>query len=158
MASLNIFIGSDIFRILRQGKYCYVDKTGFIEELLGANQAQVSLITRPRRFGKTLMLTMLQEFFDVRAKDRNLFGGLAIAENKTLCEAWMHQYPTLFLTLKGVEGRDMTLPATRWGNSCGCSAWSMTICCKAKRLSRKTRKNWLLSKKAQGRKKKWPTP
>ena len=106
MASLSILIGSESFRELRENGYRYVDKTSILEEMLDPVLAKVLLITRPRRFGKTLMLTMLQEFLDVRAKDRNLFEGLAIAENKQICDAWMHQHPTLFLTLKGVEGRN----------------------------------------------------
>ncbi|MCR5814003.1 MAG: ATP-binding protein [Desulfovibrio sp.] len=109
MAPLNILIGSDSFREMRELHCCYVDKTSFIEEMFGTVPPKVSLITRPRRFGKTLMMTMLQEFFDIRAKERNLFEGLAISQNTRLCDAWMHQYPTLFLTLKGVEGRNFGL-------------------------------------------------
>ncbi|MCR5815189.1 MAG: ATP-binding protein [Desulfovibrio sp.] len=109
MASLNILIGGDSFKKIREEQRCYVDKTAFIEEFLAPGQPEVSLITRPRRFGKTLMLTMLQEFFDMRAKERNLFEGLAISQKTQLCDAWMHQYPTLFLTLKGVEGRNYGL-------------------------------------------------
>ncbi|MBQ7502572.1 AAA family ATPase, partial [bacterium] len=105
MASMNILIGCEFFRRLREEKRCYVDKTAFIEELLSANQALVSLITRPRRFGKTLTLTMLQDFFDIRQDSRFIFEGLAVSRNTGLCEKWMNQYPTVFLTLKGVEGR-----------------------------------------------------
>ncbi len=106
MASLNIFIGIEFFRTIREENYCYVDKTGFIEELLSSNRAQVSLITRPRRFGKTLTMTMLQEFFDIRRDSRAIFEGLDISQNTELCQKWMNQYPTVFMTLKGVEGRD----------------------------------------------------
>ena len=106
MASLNILIGIEFFRRIREENRCYVDKTGFIEELLSSNQAMVSLITRPRRFGKTLTMTMLQEFFDIGRDSRAIFEGLAISRNSALCERWMNQYPTVFLTLKGVEGRN----------------------------------------------------
>ncbi|MBQ9405743.1 MAG: AAA family ATPase, partial [Desulfovibrio sp.] len=103
MASLNIIIGSEFFRELRENNYCYVDKTCFLEELLDAVPTKVSLITRPRRFGKTLTLTMLQEFFDITKDSRELFAGLSISRNEALCASWMNQYPTIFLTLKGVE-------------------------------------------------------
>ncbi|MBQ7502445.1 AAA family ATPase [bacterium] len=104
MAALNIAIGEDIFRILREERRYYVDKTGLIEELLSGNQPKVSLITRPRRFGKTLTMTMLQAFFDIRRDSRALFEGLAVSRNAGLCEKWMNRYPTIFITLKGVEG------------------------------------------------------
>ena len=104
MASLNILIGGESFKELREHHLCYVDKTSFLEEMLNAIPAKVSLITRPRRFGKTLMMTMLQEFFDIQKNSRELFEGLAISKDARLCDEWMNQYPTLFLTLKGVEG------------------------------------------------------
>ena len=108
MASLNIFLGIEFFRTIREENRCYVDKTGFIEELLSSNQAQVSLITRPRCFGKTLTMTMLQEFFDIRQDSRAIFEGLAISWNTGLCQKWMNQYPTIFLTLKEVEGQNFS--------------------------------------------------
>ncbi|MBQ7739325.1 MAG: AAA family ATPase [Desulfovibrionaceae bacterium] len=104
MAQLNILIGGDSFKKIREEQRCYVDKTAFIEEFLALGYPEVSLITRPRRFGKTLMLTMLKEFFDINAKERNLFEALAISKNEQICAEWFHQYPTIFLTLKGVEG------------------------------------------------------
>ena len=109
MAPLNIFIGGEFFRRLREEHRCYVYKTGLIEEMLSENQPLVSLVTRPRRFGKTLTMTMLQEFFDIQKDSRSIFEGLAISKNAGLCKAWMNQYPTLFLTLKGVEGRNYEL-------------------------------------------------
>ena len=99
-----IFIGAEFFRELRENNCYYIDKTGLIEELLSENPAKVSLFTRPRRFGKTLMMTMLRDFFDIRQDSKALFEGLAISQNNALCEKWMNQYPTVFLTLKGVEG------------------------------------------------------
>ncbi len=103
MGTPQISIGAEFFREIRENSYYYADKTGLIEELFN-NKVKVSLITRPRRFGKTLTMTMLQEFFDIRKDSRDIFDGLAIAENKALCDAWMNKYPTVFLTLKGVEG------------------------------------------------------
>lgn len=101
---------TDIFENLRQGKSCYVDKTWFIEDFLtGAAtpgtfrpRATASLFTRPRRFGKSLFLTMLASFFDIRKDSRELFAGLKIAENRRLCDEWMNGYPVVFLTLKDI--------------------------------------------------------
>ena len=109
MAPLNILIGGESFREIREQKCCYVDKTTFLEEMLAAIPPKVSLVTRPRRFGKTLTMTMLQEFFDIRKDSRDIFEGLAVSQNATLCEAWMNKYPVLFLTFKGVEGRNYEL-------------------------------------------------
>ena len=103
MAALNIPIGVEFFREMREKNYYYIDKTSFLEEMLGTSTPKVSLFTRPRRFGKTLMLSMLQEFFDINGQDRNLFEGLIISQNKALCAAWMHQYPTVFLTFKDIR-------------------------------------------------------
>lgn len=96
-------LGIDSFEELRTVGYYYIDKTGFIEELL-ADRFKVNLITRPRRFGKTLTMSMLADFFDIRKCSRSIFEGLKIAENEFLCDKWMNQYPVLFLTLKDVEG------------------------------------------------------
>ncbi len=109
MAPLNILIGGESFREIREQKCCYVDKTTFLEEMLAAIPPKVSLVTRPRRFGKTLTMTMLQEFFDIQKDSRQIFEGLAVSQNARLCEAWMNKYPVLFLTLKGVEGQDFPM-------------------------------------------------
>ena len=106
MALLNICIGGEFFNRMREEDRCYVDKTRFIEELLVPNQPLVSLITRPRRFGKTLTMTMLRDFFAIDKESKALFEGLAISRNTELCEKWMNQYPTIFLTFKGIEGRN----------------------------------------------------
>ena len=106
MAPLNICIGGEFFRRMREENRYYVDKTGLIEEMLSENQPLVSLITRPRRFGKTLAMTMLQEFFDIQKDSRQIFEGLAVSRNARLCKAWMNQYPVVFLTLKNIEGQN----------------------------------------------------
>ena len=106
MALLDICIGAEDFKEIRENNYCYVDKTSFIEEMLRVPPPKVSLITRPRRFGKTLTMTMLQEFFDIRQDSRTIFEGLVISRNTALCQKWMNKYPTVFMTLKGVEGRN----------------------------------------------------
>lgn len=96
-------LGIDSFQEVREGHYYYVDKTDFIKDLL-SRQFKASLITRPRRFGKTLTMSMLEDFFDIERKSAERFSGLKIAEETVLCERWMNQYPVIFLTLKSVEG------------------------------------------------------
>lgn len=87
-----------------KGDYYYVDKTGLIEELLKTPGIKVTLITRPRRFGKTMNMSMLAEFFDIRKDSRPIFSGLKIADNKELCEAWMNQWPVIHVTFRSVFG------------------------------------------------------
>ena len=106
MARLNIRVGGDSFRRVREQQYVYVDKTPIIEEMLATVPPEVSLITRPRRFGKTLMMSMLYEFFDISQDNRHLFEGLAISKNAALCEKWMNQYPTVLITFKDIEGNN----------------------------------------------------
>ena len=100
----NIPIGISNFETIRTNDYYYIDKTEMIYELLNGNQNAVTLITRPRRFGKTLAMSMLANFFDIRKESSYLFKGLKVEENKDLCKEWMNQYPTIFLTFKDVEG------------------------------------------------------
>ena len=104
MQALKLPIGNDIFKKLREDGAYYVDKTGFIEELLSPHLPLVSLITRPRRFGKSLNMSMLAEFFDYRKKSAPLFQGLYIAGQETLCSTWMNTFPVLSLSLKNIEG------------------------------------------------------
>lgn len=96
-------LGIDSFEKLRAEGYYYVDKTAFIKELLLQERFEVTLITRPRRFGKTLAMSMLAEFLDIRKKSGWLFEGLAVSEEKELCEAWMNQWPVLSVTWKDIE-------------------------------------------------------
>lgn len=97
-------IGIDDFGKLIREEFYYVDKTGMIEELLH-NWGEVNLFVRPRRFGKSLNMSMLQYFFEV-GTDRHLFDGLIISEDAELCEEWMGQYPVISLILKDVWGID----------------------------------------------------
>ena len=115
MAAPRIFIGAEFFRKLRENGFYYADKTGIIEELLTSNPAEVTLLTRPRRFGKTLTMTMLQEFFDIAKDSKGIFEGLAVSKNRELCEKWMNKYPAVFLTLKGVEGLNFEQAMDRMG-------------------------------------------
>ena len=95
-------IGIDGFEKIRTNDFYYIDKTGFIAELLH-NWGEVNLFTRPRRFGKTLNMSMLKCFFEV-GTDKSLFGGLQIAREKALCEQYQGQFPVIFLSLKSVGG------------------------------------------------------
>ena len=104
MKKLNIPVGISDFAKIRDRKYYYVDKTKLISELLEEETAEVTLITRPRRFGKTMAMSMLSHFFDIRKDSKAMFQGLKIAENTDLCDEWMNQWPVLFLTFKDVNG------------------------------------------------------
>ena len=100
-----IIVGNDIFdEFIRDDGY-YIDKTELIYELVAKTRNKVTLFTRPRRFGKTLTMSMMESFFDIRRDSKELFEGRKIVENHPeFCEKWMNQYPVLFLSLKDVEG------------------------------------------------------
>ena len=100
--TLKLPVGIDSFEKIRRNGFYYIDKTNLIEQIL-MNWGEVTLFTRPRRFGKTLNMSMLKSFFEIGA-DVSLFEGLYITKNKELCDAYMGKYPVIFLTLKGVEG------------------------------------------------------
>ena len=104
MKKLNIPVGISDFAKIRDRKYYYVDKTKLISDLLEEETAEVTLITRPRRFGKTMAMSMLSHFFDIRKDSKAMFQGLKIAENTDLCDEWMNQWPVLFLSFKDVNG------------------------------------------------------
>lgn len=101
---LKLPVGISDFEKIRKDGFYYIDKTALIAEFLHTQPAEITLITRPRRFGKTLGMSMLAHFFDIRKDSRQLFRGLEIAKDKNLCQGWMNQYPTLFLSLKDVDG------------------------------------------------------
>lgn len=101
-STMKLPVGIDDFKKLRESHFYYVDKTRLIEQLL-LNWSEVTLFTRPRRFGKTLNMSMLKSFFDI-GTDKALFDGLYISGNKELCDEYMGKYPVIFLSLKGVEG------------------------------------------------------
>ena len=104
MNDLKIPVGISDFAKIRNYKYYYVDKTGLIEDLLEKETAEVTLITRPRRFGKTMGMSMLANFFDIRKDSKAMFEGLEISQNTELCSQWMNQWPVLFLSFKEVDG------------------------------------------------------
>ena len=104
MKKLNIPVGISDFREIRENGYYYIDKTFLIYELLKTPATKVTLITRPRRFGKTLGMSMLADFFDIRKESSSLFEGLDISEKTSICNEWLNQYPVIFLSLKDIDG------------------------------------------------------
>mgnify|MGYP002521129156 FL=1 len=100
--TIKLPVGIDSFEKIRKYDFYYIDKTKLIEQIL-KNWSEVSLFTRPRRFGKTLNMSMLRSFFEI-GTDKSLFDGLYISQNKELCEEHMGKYPVIFLSLKSVEG------------------------------------------------------
>ena len=102
--TLKLPVGIDSFEKIRKNGFYYVDKTKLIEQLVETG-GEVTLFTRPRRFGKTLNMSMLRAFFEMGA-DASLFEGLYITKNKAICEEYMGRYPVIFLSLKSVEGLD----------------------------------------------------
>lgn len=101
---VNLPVGVSDFEEIRKGGYYYIDKSSLISELLETTATKITLITRPRRFGKTMGMKMLADFFDIRKDSSVLFDGLEISRNPELCEKWMNQYPTVFFSLKDVSG------------------------------------------------------
>ena len=101
--ALRIPVGKEDFEEIRRGNSYYVDKTELIYDLVNGTDNKVTLFTRPRRFGKTLMMSMLRSFFDINRDSRDVFTGLSIMSHPEFCQEWMNRYPVLFLTLKGVE-------------------------------------------------------
>ena len=83
---------------MRKNDYYYVDKT---------EPAEITLFTRPHRFGKTFVMSMLASFFDIRRDSKDLFEGLKIAEDQKLCELWMNQWPVIFLSFKDAGGESV---------------------------------------------------
>ncbi len=100
--TIKLPVGIDSFETIRKYDFYYIDKTKLIEQILN-NWSEVNFFTRPRRFGKTLNMSMLRSFFEI-GTDRSLFDGLYISQNKELCEEHMGKYPVIFLSLKSVEG------------------------------------------------------
>ena len=102
MTAQKLPVGIDSFEKLRREGFYYVDKTGLIVDLM-QNWGEVNLFTRPRRFGKTLNMSMLKSFFEIGG-DTSIFEGLRVSQEKELCEAHKGKYPVVFVSLKGVDG------------------------------------------------------
>ena len=99
-------VGKSDFAALRESGNYYVDKTELIHELVNDTDNEVTLFTRPRRFGKTLMMSMIENFFSIRKKSESIFEGLAITKHEDFCKEWMNQYPVLFISFKDVEAEE----------------------------------------------------
>lgn len=106
MKNLNIPVGVSDFTEIRKNGYYYIDKSGLIKDILKTASTKVTLITRPRRFGKTLAMSMLDSYFDIRKDSKQLFERLEISQNQVLCNEWMNKYPTIFVSFRQVEGLD----------------------------------------------------
>ena len=104
--AFKICVGEADFAALRNENAYYVDKTEILYELVHDMNNKVSRFTRPRRFGKTLMMSMMENFFNIRKESSALFEGLAVARREEFCKSWMNQYPILFISFKDVEGED----------------------------------------------------
>ncbi len=100
--TLKLPVGIENFEELRKLGFYYIDKTSLIEQFL-QSWGEGIIFTRPRRFGKTLNMSMLKSFFEI-GTDKTLFDGLYISGNKELCDEYMGKYPVIFLSFKGVEG------------------------------------------------------
>ena len=94
-------VGVENFEQIINDNYYYVDKTGLISELI-RNGGMVNLFTRPRRFGKTLNISMLKHFFSIE-RDQSIFDGLEISKDTKLCEEYMGKYPVISISLKGIN-------------------------------------------------------
>ncbi len=107
-------VGYESFSEIRNKNLFYVDKTKLIEQIL-VQESKVSLFTRPRRFGKTLNMSMLKCFLEIGC-DKSLFDGLYISYNKEICKQHMGKYPVIFLTLKGVEALNFNVAKRRFAD------------------------------------------
>ena len=106
MKTMNMPVGESDFKEIREQDLFFIDKTSLIGALIAQKGTKVFLFTRPRRFGKTLAMSMLSSFFDISKESRKLFEGLKISENKELCNRWMNRYPTILVSFKSVDGLD----------------------------------------------------
>ena len=100
---LNIRASYDSFRELRENNSYYIDKTELIEEFLLDKFDKAVLFARPRRFGKTLTMTMLREFLDIRRDSKDIFDGLKVMNNPELVDKYMNKYPVVFISMKEIR-------------------------------------------------------
>ena len=130
--------GIDNFKKIRNGNYYYVDKTSLIEQILN-NGSEVTLFTRPRRFGKSLNMNMLQSFLEIGC-DKSLFNGLKVSREKELCEEYMGKFPVISLTLKNVEGLNFESARKSLKNTLGMEAWRLSALAESSRLTEEEKK------------------
>ena len=133
MESRKLPVGIENFEEIRTEGFYYVDKTGLIRDLLN-NWGKVNLFTRPRRFGKTLNMSMLKTFFEI-GSDRTLFDGLAISRETALCEAYMGKFPVIFISLKGVDGLTFEEAESRFIEIIGSEAERFSFLLESDKLS-----------------------
>ena len=134
-------VGIDIFEKVIKQNFYYVDKTGLISELLH-NWGEVNLFTRPRRFGKTLNMSMLQSFFEIGG-DSSLFDGLKIADEKELCAEYMGQFPVISISLKGMEGLTYSEAVMALKSIIGWEAMRFPFLAESNKLSDNERKMYM---------------
>ena len=115
--TFKVGVGKSDFEALRKSNNYYVDKTDIIYELAEETDNQVTLFTRPRRFGKTLMMSMLSNFFSIRKESKDIFEGLKITEHKEFCEKWMNRYPVIFISFKDAEAEEFDIAYDKLKNS-----------------------------------------
>ena len=130
-------VGIDNFEKIREEKFYYVDKTKLIEQIL-EQWGEVNLFTRPRRFGKTLNMSMLQCFFEI-GTDKTLFDGLYISDKQELCQEYMGKFPVIFLSLKEVDGLTFDSAKYRLAELVGLEAERFSFLLKSDRLSENER-------------------
>lgn len=133
MTDKKISIGIEDFEKIRRENFYYIDKTAFIKELLN-NWGEVNLFTRPRRFGKTLNMSMLKSFFEI-GTDESLFDGLCISGEKELCQRYMGKYPVLFLSLKSIDGQNYEEARAMLGQTVNREALRLQYLADSERLS-----------------------
>ena len=104
--AIRIAVGDESFDEIRKAGLYYVDKTELLYDLVGRTDNKVTLFTRPRRFGKTLNMSMMESFFDINRDSKAVFEGLDVLKHEDFCSAWMNQYPVLFISFKDVDGLD----------------------------------------------------
>lgn len=104
MKSVNFPLGRSEFKDIREKNLFYIDKTQLINDLYNNDGTKVFLFTRPRRFGKTLTMSMLASFFNIREDSKDIFDGLQISKNKEICDKWMNRFPTVFISFKDIDG------------------------------------------------------
>lgn len=134
-------IGIEDFGEFSSNHFYYVDKTDFIIELL-RNWSKVNLITRPRRFGKSLNMSMLRYFFEIGGNPA-LFSGLRVAQEKKLCEEYMGQFPVISITLKGVEGSEHETAFMRLRDVIGTEAERFSFLAESARLTANEKEKYL---------------
>ncbi len=115
--TFKVGVGKSDFEALRKSNNYYVDKTDIMYELAEETDNQVTLFTRPRRFGKTLMLSMLSNFFSIRKESKSIFEGLKIIAHQEFCRNWMNQYPVLFISFKDAESEEFGVAYDKLKNS-----------------------------------------